>query len=157
MVVMDILEKKRQDKAKRVQKTYKITLETSEAISTEQKNCCGICGRPETDFKYGLNIDHVHFKVHAERVPLIRMWKAWTEVQGIEISRLAPNKQLAIQAVKDAALPLSVRGKLCPGRHGPVGCNRLLGRVDRIDWLERAIAYLKNPPALKVIDRLPKI
>lgn len=40
---------------------------------------------------------------------------------------------------------MQVRGLLCAGRW--VGCNRLIGKIDSVEWLERVIAYLKNPPA----------
>jgi len=33
------------------------------------------------------------------------------------------------------------RGLLCPGRFG---CNRRLGRVDDVEWLRAAIAYLES-------------
>lgn len=43
----------------------------------------------------------------------------------------------------------SVRGLLCGGRYA--GCNRKLGRVDSITWLENMLEYLKNPPAQQVL------
>lgn len=38
-----------------------------------------------------------------------------------------------------------VRGILCGGRWS--GCNRKLGRLDKLEWLLSAAAYVKNPPA----------
>ena len=43
----------------------------------------------------------------------------------------------------------SVRGLLCGGRH--YGCNRRLGRVDNVQWLQNMVEYLKNPPAQQVL------
>jgi Recombination endonuclease VII len=42
-----------------------------------------------------------------------------------------------------------VRGILCGGRWA--GCNRKLGRIDNIDWLEKVLLYLKSPPAKKIL------
>lgn len=44
---------------------------------------------------------------------------------------------------------LTVRGLLCGGRWA--GCNRRLGKIDDIQWLEKVMAYLKNPPAQQVL------
>lgn len=41
------------------------------------------------------------------------------------------------------------RGILCGGRWS--GCNRKIGRIDDIDWLERVLVYLKDPPAKRVL------
>lgn len=46
----------------------------------------------------------------------------------------------------------SVRGLLCGGRH--YGCNRRLGRVDNVFWLQNMVEYLKNPPAQQVLKEL---
>jgi hypothetical protein len=43
----------------------------------------------------------------------------------------------------------SVRGLLCGGRWA--GCNRRLGRIDNVEWLENVVLYLKNPPAQQII------
>jgi len=32
------------------------------------------------------------------------------------------------------------------------GCNRRLGNVDDLVWLKQVVAYLENPPAVKVLD-----
>jgi len=39
----------------------------------------------------------------------------------------------------------TVRGLLCGGRWA--GCNRKLGRLDKVPWLTAALAYVKAPPA----------
>jgi hypothetical protein len=44
----------------------------------------------------------------------------------------------------------TVRGLLCGGRWA--GCNRKLGRIDHIEWLERVLLYLKNPPAKQALS-----
>jgi Recombination endonuclease VII len=41
------------------------------------------------------------------------------------------------------------RGILCGGRWS--GCNRKIGRIDDIEWLEKVLSYLKDPPAQKVL------
>ena len=43
----------------------------------------------------------------------------------------------------------TVRGLLCGGRWA--GCNRKLGRIDNIEWLKNALAYVSSPPALSVL------
>lgn len=43
----------------------------------------------------------------------------------------------------------AVRGILCGGRWA--GCNRKLGKIDNVEWLERVVSYLKNPPAPAVL------
>jgi len=48
----------------------------------------------------------------------------------------------------------SIRGLLCGGRFA--GCNRRLGRMDNIQWLENVLAYLKNPPAQRVLRKNDK-
>jgi len=44
----------------------------------------------------------------------------------------------------------SVRGLLCGGKWG--GCNYKFGKIDNSQWLIRAVAYLSNPPAKKIIS-----
>ena len=142
------------DRDKRLRKNYHVSLQTRQKVSQSQGDCCGICGRHESEFTQPLQVDHHHFKITAVRILAAThgvkpFWQASTLVRDIYIVKIAPTKQKAIQAVKDAALPLSVRGLLCPGRYR--GCNRLLGHIDNIPFLEKAIAYLKNPPAHQVI------
>lgn len=43
----------------------------------------------------------------------------------------------------------TVRGLLCGGRWA--GCNRKLGRIDKIEWLKNVILYLEKPPAREVL------
>jgi len=45
----------------------------------------------------------------------------------------------------------TVRGLLCGGRWA--GCNRKLGRIDKIDWLTNVLEYLKEPPAQSALRR----
>jgi hypothetical protein len=44
----------------------------------------------------------------------------------------------------------TVRGLLCGGRWA--GCNRKLGRIDKILWLEKVLDYLRNPPAQEFLN-----
>jgi len=148
---------KQRAKAKRLQDNYRITTEIRTQIADVQERKCGICGRPESDFTVPLQVDHKHFKVHTHLnppSPTSYKWTAWTEIEGIIYEALANTKERAIADLKDIALPKSVRGLLCPGRY--FGCNRLLGRIDKIEWLEKVLTYLRNPPAHKVIPRIPR-
>jgi hypothetical protein len=102
-----------------------------------------------------LVIDHEHFVTDVFRSP--EAAQKWTAIvrfkDGRTFTQLGPTKKAAIAAVKDQALPESVRGLLCPGRHGKAGhgtCNRLLGHVDNIPWLKAAIRYLEHPPAAMI-------
>jgi len=137
-------------KDKRLQKNYGISLWHWGMIYGIQDGRCAICGRP---LNSKANVDHEHFKITASRTPNPEMfslkWRAETTIRGETIVGYATTKTVAIENARKIALPRSVRGLLCPGRHGKAGrgcCNRLLGRVDNIEWLEKAAAYLKNPP-----------
>ena len=82
--------------------------------------------------------------------PMGLKWRAETTVQGRHLVKYAKTKVAAETALREDALPLSVRGLLCPGRHGKAGhgcCNRLLGRVDNPEWLLKAHNYVIDPPA----------
>lgn len=150
---------------KRLRKAYGWTLEQVNELDKAQESKCGICGRLAKEMP--LNVDHFHFKVSAYRATL-KEPKAglaendtqsryyvtgWIAVASLPhrtmFWRWAITKSKAVELAKNDALPYSVRGLLCPGRHR--GCNRLLGRVDSIEWLRKAIAYLENPPAWKVL------
>lgn len=43
----------------------------------------------------------------------------------------------------------SVRGLLCGGRWA--GCNRRIGRLDKVPWLRQVITYLEHPPAQDIL------
>ena len=100
-------------------------------------------------------MDHKHFKVLTERYTdyglngFVNGWRAF--VPEIGVWGFGNTKKVAIDAAKALALPLSVRGLLCPGRHG-TGCNTKLGRIDDINWLKSMIRYLENPPARKILQ-----
>jgi hypothetical protein len=148
-------EQKRRDRDKRYHRDFNIGIDFYDALLAEQCGCCGACGRPATDFTVSLNIDHEHFKVHTDRVidskllALNLRWSAWTILKdGRGWNKLAKTQKQAIYDLKREVLPHSIRGLLCPGRY--TGCNRLMGRIDRIDWLEKVLAYLKNPPAKRL-------
>lgn len=147
-------EKKLAEKGKRLWKNYRWTLAMRDALLKEQDGKCAICGRPENP-DAPLNVDHFHFKVNAKRSdtpsrPDLKWW-AVTYLGPIIISQFGTTKTEAIAKVREIALPLSVRGLLCPGRY--TGCNRLLGRVDKPQWLRASANYLDNPPARKIIDK----
>lgn len=140
---------------KRLRKKYAWTLGQIEALARVQDNRCGICGRQAKEMP--LNVDHIHFHIEAGREPVYpyvhlgkmrsTVWCAWVR-EFPDIHTQGITRAEAVAAARQEALPRSVRGLLCPGRHR--GCNRLLGRIDNIEWLEKAIEYLKNPPAHKL-------
>lgn len=139
-------------KAKRLWKAYRWTWAMYWALGTKQDWKCAICGRTaDNGVLNGLNLDHSHFKVICERgkIGLNGEWGWVACVDEFKVMEWGKTKVAAINLAKEKALPLSVRGLLCPGRHGKAGhgcCNRLLGRVDNPDWLEKARNYLLNPP-----------
>ena len=156
-------------KAKRIWNAYRWTWSMYWALGVKQGWKCAICGRKASNSALngqldGLNIDHVHFKVFARRLdPAIEAdmmglgfkWWAHTYVNGHIIQKYAKTQKDATASVKEDALPLSVRGLLCPGRHGKAGsgcCNRLLGRVDNVEWLGQARNYLLDPPAKTMLE-----
>ena len=147
-----------QEKAKdrRLRKNYRWTLEMYNALDRLQHHICPGCGK---EFKSPPNVDHRHFKVITKREPGFGIngfengWEA--SVSEFEVFRWAKTKREAIKLAKDLALPLSVRGLLCAGRHCKAGqgcCNRLLGRVDNVIWLKSMIRYLEDPPARKILQ-----
>jgi len=151
-----------QEKArdKRLRKTYGITLDLYNRILEFQDGRCGICGRLATEFKTSLNVDHRHIKIKIRRAPKenhpVIKWLAWTDdikSENLPAGYGGKTKEAAMELAKLSLMPYTVRGLLCPGRHGTAGhgcCNRLLGRVDNVEWLEKTIAYLVNPPAEQV-------
>lgn len=137
-------------------KHYGWSLERVEQLNQLQGGVCAICGKPPKNTR--LNVDHEHLKVVAIRTPLLRTWTATVTLKdGRRFNAMGATKAFAVATVRAEALPHSVRGLLCPGRHGTAGkgcCNRLLGRVDNIQWLQHAVAYLQDPPALKLVKSL---
>ena len=67
-------EKKRYERDKRHQRTYFVGEGFYDTLLAEQNGCCGICGRPATDFTVSLNIDHEHFQVIATRWIRMNTW-----------------------------------------------------------------------------------
>lgn len=143
-------EQKERERDKRLQDKYRWSLERRNRLSESQGGKCAICGRPENP-EHPLNLDHRHLRIHAQRSQ-VSGWLAGDPDISPYIFH-GRTKAEAIERAKDALLPQSVRGLLCPGRRG---CNRRLGWVDDIAWLEAAIRYLKNPPA-QTIDKTPKV
>ena len=165
-------EQKLRAREKRLLKTYGISLAQYEEILKAQNGCCAICGRPATDFSVNLSVDHFHFRIGVSRCTPTstyfglanedkiskRYASGWIAVANIPNDilpwRWAKTKAAVIALAKEDAKRHSVRGLLCPGRHGPAGtcCNRNLGRVDNVEWLRKALNYLENPPARKILD-----
>lgn len=148
-------EKKLRDREKRLLKNYGISLVQYAAILAAQDCKCGACGRPSSDFTIPLNVDHFHYKVTTTKTPGVKptVWFAATVINGLTIIRHGKTKTQAVESLHEAAKPQSVRGLLCPGRY--TGCNRLMGRIDKPEWLRKVIQYLENPPARKVLTIQP--
>jgi hypothetical protein len=124
-----------------------------EELFALQDGKCAACGRPPKD--KNLNLDHEHFTVDAFRGTYgdADKWVARaTFKDGRWVSKTGATRAVAIARTRSAALPLSVRGLLCPGRYA--GCNRKLGRIDDINWLKAVLHYLQNPPSKKILDKL---
>jgi hypothetical protein len=102
---------------------YGITLEDFENLYKEQKGLCAICKKPLGEYRVGK--------------------PGWGNGCRIEVD----HKHILKSLMKKRGISQkdTVRGLLCGGRWA--GCNRKLGRIDNIEWLENVISYLKNPPA----------
>ena len=145
---------KERDKDKRLRKTYGISLAEYNLIFEAQGGRCAICGREPKDKP--LNVDHLHFKITTSRVFTdkqgnpVSAWLAITTINGVLWARCEKTKVAAVQELKKVAMRASVRGLLCPGRY--FGCNRKLGGIDSIPWLQNSLTYLQTLPARKVLD-----
>jgi hypothetical protein len=129
-----------------LKRKYGITLAERDAIAAEQGNKCAACGRP-FDEHTRKEVDHEHFKVQT-----IRGSKGWY-FSTRWVSGFALTKKDAIKIAKQGSLRFSVRGILCGGRYA--GCNRKLGRIDNVPWLQAVLGYLQNPPARRVLRKDP--
>lgn len=148
-------EQKERDRDKRYRKAYRIGLDTYNKIGESQHWRCGACGRHQSEFTVSLNVDHEHFKIMLEKKTDLdgsKYWVASTYIRwrDAHLSQTGKTQKTAKENLKRYALPLSIRGLLCPGRY--TGCNRLMGRIDHPEWLEKVLAYLKNPPARQILS-----
>jgi hypothetical protein len=130
---------------------YGITVAERDAIMAEQNNRCSCCGRP-FDETCRTEVDHEHYKVVSRRSENGQKgWEARANLSYVILSwQWAKTKEQAIKLAKKAGLRRSVRGILCGGRYA--GCNRRLGKIDRIPWLENVLIYLKAPPARIILQ-----
>ena len=145
-------DKKRRERDKRYRAKFYVGIEFYDAMLVVQDGRCGACGRPATDFKVSLNLDHEHFLIRHEQVRAPHLlainlrWRAWTMLKdGRTWEKYAKTQAQAREDLKREVMPHSIRGLLCPGRY--TGCNRLMGRIDKPDWLRKVIHYLEHPPA----------
>lgn len=138
---------------------YGITLAEREAIMKFQDYKCPGCGRDLRECRPEVDHEHVTLKMiqthqFLSAAPYARGGKAWygtvTLSSGTVVSAGAGTKAEVIKKVKQAAKRPSVRGICCGGRYA--GCNRKMGRLDNIPWLENTVKYLKNPPARIVLS-----
>lgn len=138
-----------------LKRQYGITLAERDAIIREQGGKC-LCGRP-LDENCRLEVDHEHFKISTRRDTLefsgyLSKNLGWWAISSLMLAPVwAKTKVEAIKKARKASLRLSVRGVLCGGRYA--GCNRKLGRIDNVPWLESVLNYLKNPPARRVLTK----
>ena len=140
---------KEKAKDRRLWKTYRWTLEMYNRLGELQGWRCAGCGKHVSE--KSLNLDHYHFKITLSNLTGSEFkWRAYTEIDGDSFIGQGKTQKEARLALKDVALPASVRGLLCAGRHG-LGCNTKLGRIDFPDWLRTMADYLENPPAKQIL------
>ena len=77
-------------KAYHLKRTYNLTLEEWQKLFEYQIQCCAICGRPATDFKNALSVDHDH-STH-----IVRGLLCWN------CNSLLPNRKELISQLKKA-------------------------------------------------------
>jgi len=147
-----LLTPKEKAKDRRLWKNYRWTLEMYNRLGELQGWKCAGCGKHVSE--KSLNLDHYHFKIKLNKLSGYSdgdfKWFAETEIDGKLFSSNGRTQKIARQKLKDQALPVSVRGLLCAGRHG-LGCNTKLGRIDYPDWLRTMATYLENPPARQIL------
>ena len=150
---------KLRDRGRRLWNNYRWTNDMYDELFRIQGGKCAGCGRPPKLGGMPLNLDHYHLRIEAVRVEddnPSNKWYAHTVFpDGRSFHGYGATKAAAVDTVRNAALPQSVRGLLCPGRYR--GCNRLLGRIDNIPLLRAFITYLEDPPAKKVLDKMRKL
>lgn len=130
---------------------YGITLAERQAIVDEQGGKCAACGRV-FDGTVRMEVDHEHFKITSQRIGT-KSWRSTASFEGrILAETWSRTKISGVKAVRKGALRASVRGVLCGGRYA--GCNRKLGRIDKVLWLQAVTAYLQDPPARRVIQKI---
>jgi Recombination endonuclease VII len=160
-----IADKKERERDKRLWQNYRWTSDMYNRLFKRQGGVCAVCGRPPKPGGAPLNVDHKHFHVRARllgaggvipysgkfppAIPADAKWCA-DVLEMPDIFVTGKTKKQAVGRARDLALPRSVRGLLCPGRY--TGCNRLMGRIDKIDWLVKVLIYLKNPPAEQILE-----
>ena len=154
-VTMEQYTPKERAKDRRLWKNYRWTLAMYNALGEVQGWKCAGCGKHVSE--KSLNLDHFHFRIQLRRstsLELVRFpqakWRAYTSIDGQAFIAAGRTQKEARLNLKDQALPVSVRGLLCAGRHG-TGCNTKLGRIDDVVWLGTMIGYLNDPPAKKIL------
>ena len=107
-----------------IKRTYGLTVEEYAELYKIQDGKCAICGK----------------------VLLLHSSLAMPQTEGVraEIDHKHVPKKVKPQPPKRD----TVRGLLCGGRYA--GCNRKLGHVDNVLWLQAAASYLLDPPAQRL-------
>jgi hypothetical protein len=130
---------------------YGITLAERAAIVEEQDNKCAACGRI-FDEAVRMEVDHDHTmartKLIIERLPDWN-WAAFLNKTDTSCIAIGTTRAEARKNGQRVLRRRSVRGVLCGGRYA--GCNRKMGRIDKIPWLQAVTAYLQNPPARRIL------
>jgi hypothetical protein len=133
---------------------YGITLAERQAIVDEQGGKCAACGRV-FDGTVRMEVDHDH-KIARTKLIIERLrdwnWAAFLNETDASCIAIGSTRKEARKKGQRELLRRSVRGVLCGGRYA--GCNRKIGRIDKIPWLQAVTQYLQNPPARKVL-RIP--
>ncbi len=138
---------------------YGISLAEREALMKEQDYKCPGCGRDLRECRLEVDHEHVTLKMitalrYDSSAPYARHGKSWaayvTLSGGRKIEAHAGTKTDAIAKVKQAAKRASVRGVMCGGRYA--GCNRKIGRIDNVGWLNNIVKYLNDPPARRILE-----
>jgi len=138
---------------------YGITLAERDEIMKYQDYKCPGCGRDLRECRPEVDHEHITMKMIDvvlvkgsvfEQIGFTDKWIASVIVGGKRITARAQTKTAVIKLVKQAAKRPSVRGICCGGRYA--GCNRKMGRLDNIPWLENTVKYLKSPPARTVLS-----
>jgi hypothetical protein len=109
---------------------YGITVEDYEGLYKFQNGKCPICGR----------------KLALIKVPGDANTDGRTEVDHEHFTKKEIKKMKDSYNKKE-----TVRGLLCGGRFS--GCNHRLGRIDNVEWLTAALAYVSNPPAKQFFEK----
>jgi len=110
-------------KDRNLRREYGITLIEYKALWDFQKGKCAICGKK-------------------------LRWQVGVPGFGHASETIGGRPELDHEHKGRTGFKADNRGILCGGRWA--GCNRKLGRLDNILWLQNVLKYLQNPPARQI-------